>query len=490
LSLSFDREKFAEGEPVKKLVSLAIVSLTLSFALFAAGEEKSLKAGAATSNITPWLGLGMAGGMNPARAEEIHDELHVRALVLDNGETRVAFVTVDSCVITREVFDEVKREASQKTGIPIDHMLMSATHTHSAPPAVSLFQNDADPEYLKFVKVRIVDSLVRAVQNLQPAQIGWGAGEVPDEVNNRRWRMKGELEPNPLGGIDRVRMNPRPADPNLLEPAGPVDPGVSVLAVRTSAGQPLAVLANYSLHYVGGVRGVSADYFGAFADRVQELLRADRQVPLFVGILTNGTSGDVNNTNFREGREPSPPYQRILKVADKVARQAVRVYHEAEYRSWVPLAALQSEVILGVRKPTPAEVELARAVVDAEGPVMKSRQAIYARETVLLAGYPSQVSLILQAVRVGDLVVAAIPAEPFAEIGLELKRRSPFPATFTVSLANGYNGYLPTAEQHRLGGYETWRARSSYLEEEAAAKITETILGLFRRLGQGTVASD
>ena len=96
--------------------------------------------------------------------------------------------------------------------------------------------------------------------------------------------------------------------------------------------------------------------------------------------------------------------------------------------------------------------------------------------------YPEQVPVLLQAMRIGDLGIAAIPCEVFAEIGLAIKQQSPFKPAFTIELANGYNGYLPTPEQHKLGGYETWQARSSYLETEAAPKILDTLMALFARL--------
>jgi neutral ceramidase len=110
------------------------------------------------------------------------------------------------------------------------------------------------------------------------------------------------------------------------------------------------------------------------------------------------------------------------------------------------------------------------------------RAAIYAREAVLLDAYPDEVPVKLQVHRIGDLSVAAIPCEVFVEIGLELKARSPFRQHFTISLANGYNGYLPTVEQHGLGGYETWRARSSYLEVQAADKIKQRLLAMLTQL--------
>jgi hypothetical protein len=148
----------------------------------------------------------------------------------------------------------------------------------------------------------------------------------------------------------------------------------------------------------------------------------------------------------------------------------------------VPLAAVQNEVELVVRLPTAAEVEAARAVMQQSKlfPRMETMEQVYARETVLLAEFPKTVSAPLQVFRIGDLRVSAIPAEVFVEIGLDLKRRHA--PTFTVSLANAYHGYLPTPEQHALGGYETWRARSSYLEVDASTKIIAGLDELMERL--------
>jgi hypothetical protein len=473
-----------EVEAMKRLFFAAVILLTIALPLAAPQAGKQLRAGAATSNITPWLGLYIAGGMQGIRSDVIDDELYARCLVLDNGETRLAFVVIDSCAISRETLDEAKRLASKTTGIPADHMLMSATHTHSSAPATPIFQSEPDPQYVEFLKIRIADTVRRAVSNLAPAEIGWGVGAVPDEVFNRRWFVKGQLPANPVGGTDKAKMNPSPGSADLIEPTGPVDPAVTVLAVRTPGGRPVALLANYSLHYVGGPRGFSADYFGVFADRIQELLKADRQAPPFVGILSNGTSGNINNINFRTPRPKSSTlFERMRIVADKVAQEAARIYQSAQYHAWLPLDIRQVEIRLGVRKPTDADIQKAKeTMAKAAGPQMKTLEEVYARETVLLANYPAEVPVILQALRIGDLAIGAIPAETFVEVGLELREKSGFPTTFTVSLANGYNGYLPTVEQHRLGGYETWRARSSYLEEQAAPKIVSQLGSLFKDL--------
>lgn len=459
------------------------IIILLAFVLAAEAQvPRQFRAGAATSNVTPWLGVSINGGMQDRTATHIHDELHARALVLDNGEMQLAFVVVDSCMLPREISDEAKRLAHQHTGIPAEHILVSATHTHSAPTAAPIFQSHVDAEYLRFLSVRIADAVRRAVNHLQPAKIGWGVGKVPGQVFNRRWKMKpGTIPPNPFGGIDQVKMNPPAGSPDLIEPAGPTDPDLSIISVQALNGRPIALLANYSLHYVGGTGSghISADYFGMFAERIEDLLRAARQDPPFVGIMSNGTSGNINNINFRHPRQQLPPYAQMRRVAEVVAAEALRVHEAIAFHDWVALGADQTELDLGVRLPSEEDVEKAKqAAARAQGPAMRTPEEIYARETVLLGEYPPRVSLILQALRIGDVGIAAIPCEVFVEIGLELKQKSPFTPTFTISLANGYNGYLPTVEHHQLGGYETWRARSSYLEVQAAPKILKTLLKL------------
>jgi hypothetical protein len=415
--------------------------------------------------------------------QHVHDELHARALVLDDGETRLALVTVDSCMVPRQILDAAKKLVQQHTGLPIENMLMSATHTHTAATAGPAFQSEPDAEYSLFLTRKIADAVRIALNNLEPARVGWGAGQVPQHVFNRRWKMKpGTIPPNPFGGIDQVKMNPAAGSPDLVEPAGPTDPDLNVVAVRRLDGRPLALLANYSLHYVGAAH-FSADYFGAFADRIQQLLGADRQDPPFVGMLSNGASGNINNIDFRRQRPSDPPFSKMKAVASDVAAEALRVANNIRYHDWVPLAVRQTEIELGVRRPTAQEQDRARKIVSsAPGPVMRSLEEIYARETMLISEYPSRVPLILQALKIGDLAIAAIPCEVFVEIGLEIRQKSPFPAIFTTSLANGYNGYLPTPEHHRLGGYETWRARSSYLEMDASLRIVERLIQLLQQL--------
>jgi hypothetical protein len=361
-------------------------------------------------------------------------------------------------------------------------MLISATHTHTAPTVAGVFQSDPDPDYVKFLPAKIAEGIEKAHARLAPAKAAWVVGQEPNQVFNRRWRMKsGVVNADPFGGTtDKVKMNPLRASPNLLEPAGPTDPSVTVLSLRTADGKPLALYANYSLHYVGDMPALSADYFGVFAEVIGQKLMAG---PGFVGMLSNGNSGDVNNVNFREAAPKYQPGERSRLVAEAVADAAVKALEKAEYRADVSLAAAVTTLELPVRKPTAAEVKRAEDILAKAGNrELKGVEEVYARETVKMAKYPDAVTVPLQVLRVGDMALAAIPCEVFTEIGLSVKKNSPFKPTCVVSLANGYFGYLPTPAQHALGGYETWRARSSFLEVEASVKIEKGIGDLMNKL--------
>jgi hypothetical protein len=468
---------------------MSAAALALLLAVPAAAPAPGFRAGAFARDVTPeHFPVSVNGGFQDRQATAATDRLHARCLVLADGRTKVALAVVDSCMIPRELIDEAKRRASARTGIPAGHILVSATHTHTAPTVAGIFQSEPDERYVALLTQRIADGIARADANLAPAEAGWGVAEEPGELFNRRWWMKpGVLNRDPFGRTtDLVKMNPGVLNPGLVAPAGPVDPDVSVLAVRAVDGRPLALYANYGLHYVGDSPPLSADYFGRFCERVGGLVGATAGDPPFVGLLSNGTSGDVNNVNVRAASPATArPGERCRAVAETVARAAKTAHDAARFTADVPLAVAEAEVELGVRKPTPADIDRANAILAkaAKGP-LKTPEEVYARETVLLARYPATVKLRLQAMRVGGLAVVGIPCEVFAEIGLEIKRRSPVRPTVVVSLANGYNGYLPTPHHHHLGGYETWRARSSYLEVKASDVITAKVLELLDQVAR------
>lgn len=458
-----------------RLPIVALAALVAAPLLCAAPE---FKAGAAIADITPEkLPSPINGSMKGAFARNVTDPMHARALALHDGRHELILCVVDACMIPREVCEAAKAIAAQATGVPPAHLLISATHSHSCATMTAVFQSDPDPAYVAAVPARIAQALIRAHANLEPAEIAWGRENEPNQVFNRRWLLKpDQTVENPLGGTaDGVLMNPGYNNARIEKPAAPTDPEVAILAARAKAGKrPIALLANYSLHYVGGSPAISADYFGAFAREVAERLGGDAR---FVAAMSNGTSGDINNLNYAGPPPPRrAPGEQIDVVARSVAEAALRAWRKLDWKPHAPLASAERDVSLGVRRAAPAELARARQVLataprEPDGQ-FSDRRAIYARETVLLADYPPEVPVKLQAHRIGGLTIAAIPCEVFVEIGLDLKARKRLEQHFTISLANGYNGYLPTPAHHALGGYETWRARSSYLEVAAATKIT------------------
>jgi len=436
-------------------------------------------------NITPALGANLAGGMRNRKAADVHDELHAKALVLDNGQARLAIVMVDSCAVPGEIIALAKQMIESHVSIPAAHVLVAATHTHSAPAATHLFQSKPSLSYVEFLVARIADAVRLAVNRLAAAQVGYAVGKEPRLLFNRRFFLKpGTIGPDPFGRTtDKVKMNPGVGNPDIVKPAGPIDPDLGVLAVHTMDGRPLCVLGNYALHYVGGTRGadISADYFPVWGDVL--LRRAGVDPRSAVTMMSNACSGNINNVDVRGPAMTLAPYQRIRQGCDELAPESLRAWREVKFDPWVELKGSLEEIELGVRLPTGADVAEAQNSLG-KAPAEEREQDhysdvrhIYARETVILhQGYPTAVRAPIQALRIGQLGIATFPGEAFVELGLEVKRKSPFRATFSIELANGYHGYIPTREAHAQGGYETWRAKSSYLEAEAAGRMVAAAL--------------
>lgn len=459
------------------LLTCAVAVLPVPF--LAVAQE--FRAGAATSNITPSLGEKIIGGFVPIDSTHIHDELHARCLVLDDGKTKLALVVCDLLGINPLISEEARRQITAQTQIPPECVLISATHTHSATSALGQDRPAAVymlDDYQKFVARRIADGVVRAVNELRPAEIAFGTVDAPEHVFNRRWRMRpGTVPENPFGGIDQVKMNPPAGSANLVEPAGPTDPTVSFFMIREPDGAPISVFATYSLHYVGGVGPghISSDYYGMFCEHLEKLLEAEHQSPPFVALMANGTSGDVNNINFRQPRGRRQPYEQMRYVAEDVAGKVHAELKQLKYRRDVTLDARYREPTLAYRRPDKAQLEWAEATLAKGAQSARDLSYIYAKRVLKVAEFPETTKVPLQALRIGDVCIGTMPCEVFCEIGLEFKRRSPMQPAFMVSLAHGYFGYLPTPRQHDLGGYETWLG-TNRLEREASEKMLAELL--------------
>lgn len=444
----------------------------------------ALRAGAATAVITPPLGASLAGYFTERFSTDNHDELLAKCIVFDNGQTRVGLVVCDLCVLPSEVVAAAKFRAAREAGVAEEALLIAATHTHSAPATMHLFQSQADPRYLDLLTDRIVDSVRMAVARLEPARIATGFGREESLVFNRRFYMKpGKMPPNPFGGIDKVKMNPGVGNSDIVKEAGPVDPTVGLLAVTRADGSPLAIVGNYSLHYVGGERGgeVSADYFGYWAAMMARSAGAGSR---FVAILTNGCQGDINNVDVRRPAPKLPPYRRMEQVAGTLAIECTRLMKQMQFTDKAELGASREWVECGVRLPSPERVKAAQEALKGVDPPYRDARHVFAREALIIAReFAPTFRAEAQALRIGDLFVAGMTGEPFVELGLELRGKFKGRALFPVGLANGHAGYVPTVRAHDEGGYETWLAKSSFIDKEATPRFMEAMTQRLGMLG-------
>lgn len=443
--------------------------------------EAVFRAGASAVDITPpRLPAIIAGGFLEGRAGTVTDRLHTRSLVLDDGTTQVALVVVDTCMMTRELIDAAKAQASRATGIPVERMLVSATHTHAAPAAMGCLGTRQDTAYAAFLAPKIAEGIVQAHQRLQPARIGWGAVEAAQHTHTRRWiRRPDRRITDPFGEPSaRANMHPGHESPDVTGPSGPSDPGLSVLSVQTAAGKPLAFFANYSMHYFGA-KAVSADYYGAFARAVARRLgQSGSEGPEFVAAMSQGTSGDQQWMDYSRPR----PAIDLDTYAAEVAEQALRAHAQIRHQAHVPIAMTEKRLTLRYRVPDDQRLAWARPIAaKIENDLPKDKTEVYAREALILQER-QQTEIKLQALRLGELAITALPNEVYAITGLKLKAQSPLPATFNIELANGAEGYIPPPEQHELGGYTTWPARTAGLEVQAEPKMVETLLGALEEI--------
>ena len=461
---------------------LLAIGFCLLNALLLSAAEPVFRAGAATGNITPPLGRPIIGNFVAPTATNVHDELHARCLVLDDGKTKLALVTLDLLGTDTGTCVEARSLIEKETGIPAANILISGVHTHSA-CAYSGTMPAAGPQYDNYhslVVQRIVDGVKCAVHRLRPAQLACLTTQAPEHVFNRRWFMKeGTVPPNPFGGIDKVKMNPPSGSPNLVEPAGPTDPTVTILALREPDGRPIAVYSAYSLHYVGGVPkgSISADYYGVYCDRLEQLLGSDEQAPPMVAMMANASSGDINNVNFRTPRPAQKPYEQIRFVAHDLAAKVHAALTKAEYSGKVSLAARFRERTIARPQPTAEQIAWAkeRLTRPGPGPDQVDLPYSYARRVMSMAGREADVSVPLQVLRIGPACIGTMPGEPFCEIGLEFRQRSGMQQAVLVEWAHGGFGYIPTAKHFEWGGYETWLGSCAF-EPHASEKLLDTLM--------------
>ena len=437
-----------------------------------------VRVGVAAVEITPPLGIPMAGYYHARGADGVLDPLFSKALVLESEGERAAFVVLDLISVTRGITDRARAEIEQITGIPGARVMISATHAHTGPELAHRGKRSADMggqadiavRYTEALPAKIVESVRRANERLQPAQLSVAQGRCDNLTFNRRYFMRD----------GSVGWNPGKRNPNVVMPAGPSDPEIGLLYIEPpgAAGpaQAIAAYLNFAMHpdTCGGSQ-ISADWPGALS-RVLAGYHGTNHLTL----VANGTCGNLNHldTSWRWPQGTPIEPHRIATLLGAAVFQT--------YKDLAPLAAgprplrAKSELVeLALPEITPAQLEEAKQTLaatkdDRGGNFMKLVRAYRALDVAGRDGRPHRVEV--QVIALGrELAWVSLPGEIFVELGLAIKKRSPFPHTFLVELANENIGYVPDRRSYAEGNYEPESARcaagSGEKLVEAAVKL-------------------
>lgn len=467
-----------------KLLLRVIASILFCYCAFSADAmaADNFSAGAFAKNISPVnLPVWVNGGISGRKIDRITDPLNARCLVLSDGKTQVAICIVDNCILPLELVDKAKELTQSKTGIALNHILIAATHTHSAVSVVGTHGTPVQQDYADALPGWIAEGVVEAQKRMVPAQ--WGTTSVVCDryIYCRDWLMKpGTANSSPFSGraSDSVSMNPGHDNPNKMAPIGPVDTLVPILSIQDRQGKPISVLASFCTHYAGAPN-ISSDYFGIVCERLAKSLSPNSS-DSFVGLMANATSGNANCIDFSK---PAAPFTHV-EVGTYVSDKILSVMPGIQYSSTLSLDAELDSIDLDVRMPSAADVATAKKYIETHFPdrLPTTMDENYARETVLLSEMPPTRKLNLQAIRLNDFAIVANPCESYNETGLKIRQSSPFRLTMNIGLGNGHAGYIPPPELFQLGGYTTWRCRSSCLEEQAEPKMVEGLTRVMRAL--------
>ena len=444
------------------LLLLLLPPLTLA-------QAPSFKAGFAERDITPEIGMEQPGGYKKSFHTKLHDPCKVRAAVFDDGTQAHRGKLVG---------------LAEKCGIEPEHVLISASHSHSSGPTCMILpgefdhaddevkrlayveSSNADPKYLAKVEQAIIEAVCEANDKRTDSLAGAGYGIENQVAYNRRFRMRN----------GRSQSHPRPGNPEILEPAGPTDPEVGVIGAWDQEGKLQGCIVNYACHATTSPGGISANYIW-FLEKVIRGTFGEHVVVVFLP----GCCGDITQVDNQSPFETRGAEDWCKYVGGRIGAEAVKVLLTVDRGPLTPVDAKTKLLTVKRRIPSPEKVAKARETVKKEERVVGHTQWVFAKETVLLDAMLEKEPVReteVQAVQVGPVVLLTNPAEFFCDFGLDQKKRSGFAITFPVELANDCVGYVPTEEAlgPKGGGYETRLTSYSNLEPTAGRQFVEATL--------------
>ncbi len=434
-------------------------------------KKQVFKAGAAASKITPPIGSIMGNSYGITVSKGIHDDLYAKTLVFERDETRAVFIALDLISLPHQLVIKTRGLINQRTGIPKDNIIMTATHVHAGPQlnplfwdAVGALPRQKSEDYLEALPDMILESVITGIQRLQPVRVSIGKTKQNAVNFNRRFLMND----------GSFRMNPGRLNPNTVRPAGPVDPDLSLVLFETMDAKPMAVLVNFALH----VAVVSGDRFSAdFPGKISNLMR-DVYGEDMVTVFTNGTSGNINHVNVNLPNSLGG-FEEAARIGTILAADVMKTLPTLRQIPINDLKARTEPVVLPVESVSQEEVKWAENIIDlyvGNSPppfndVVKAWRILdlasmeyrdrIPTTTVPLVRDGSGMQSEVQAISFGDeLALVGFPGDAFVELGLGIKLNSPFPFTIVNEQSgNGTISYVPNRKAFPESGYEVISAR-------------------------------
>lgn len=453
---------------------VASVAVILLWSMTA--QEQPLQIGIAEIDITPPVGYRMDGYFYERLNTGQQDPLRAKALVLQQGSTRAALVVCDLLGMPRSMSSEVRALASARTGIPAANIAITATHTHTGPlfagERARLFSEQAaaklgtDPlaavKYPETLRDKLVEVIAAANTRVSPAALEFVYAEEDRVSFNRRYLLKDGT----------VRFNPGVLNPEIVQPAGPIDPDLPFLLI-TKDKKPIGSLTVFAMHLdtVGGT-AYSADYPASLADELRREFGDG-----FISLFGTGTCGDINHIDVSGRRRYTARLiGQQLAVGILSARTRLPLDRPA-------LAVSLAKLSLPLRSVSAEQVATAKANMPKVGtndlPFLTQVETV---TTLDLANRGSILETEVQVLRLHpDVAIVLLPGEVFADLGLAIKRRSPFKHTLVIELSNDNPAYIPTEKAFKEGSYETVNSR---IAPGGGERLVETAIQLLNDIAE------
>ncbi len=467
-----------------RCVVLILVAFLFGPALAQAADE--LRAGVAVVDITPPIPFRMHGYFYERLSTGVKDPLHARAIVLQQGQESAAFVFCDLVGIPSTETLPARKKASEATGIPVEHISITGTHTHTGPQffmsindfwhaeAVAKFGKDPYDctEYQRTLVEKIAGAIVEAKAAIVPVELKAGMAREDRLSFNRRYRMKD----------GSVRFNPALQSPDIVEPAGPIDPQVGILTLtKVNAKSPSAAIVSFAMHpdTSGGGTLYSADYIHFLDQRMKKAFG-----PGFTTLFGTGTCGDINHRDVSKSVNEQRMAEELGSMLGDTVTQAIEKGELAPLKQ-PSLAVRSTKVPATLQAITEADLAKATAnmprVAEKDFPFADAVDACRVTDLALLRKtWGNTIPLEVQAYRLDDeTAIVMLPSEIFVNLGLAIKAASPFKTTLVIELSNESVAYIPTKQAFLEGSYEVMNSR---VERGTGEKLVEAAVGLLKEL--------